>query len=245
MNKFIIFYDCETCGLPIWKEPSYSYKQPHLVQLAAILCNADTRKVINTMDVIIEPNGWEIPQETIDVHGITNEMALKVGIPEQKALEQFLELCGDADRVAYNKTFDQRIIRIATKRYSTNEVIEKWAIKDNFHCAMMLAKPIVKCPAKTKGKFKTPKLQEAYKHFFGEEFEGAHSAMADAEACMKVYWACIGDEDSRIVLLRSNIEKEKRGLAYADSSQARENQQRGIDAMEAQLKELEENNHEN
>lgn len=235
----ILFFDTETTGLPVWKEPSGSDKQPHLVQLAAILCNADTREIIDTMDVIIKPDGWEIPQVTIDVHGITNEMALKVGIPEKQALEQFLELRGDVDRVAYNKTFDQRIIRIATKRYSTDEVIEKWAIKDDFHCAMMLAKPIVKCPAKTKGKFKTPKLQEAYKHFFGEEFDGAHNAMADTEACMKVYWACIGDEDSAIVLLRSNIAKEKRGLMYADSPQARTNQQREITYMEAKLKELE------
>lgn len=237
----ILFFDTETTGLPVWKEPSGSDKQPHLVQLAAILCNADTWKIIESMDVIIKPDGWEIPQETIDVHGITNEMALKVGMPEEKALELFLELRGNADRVSYNKTFDQRIIRIATKRYSTDEVIEKWAIKDDFHCAMMLAKPIVKCPAKTKGKFKYPKLQEAYEHFFGEKFDGAHSAMVDTKACMKVYWACIGDEDSAIVLLRSNIEKEKRGLTYADSTQAHKNQQREIHNMEAQLKKLEDN----
>ena len=240
----ILFFDTETTGLPVWKEPSGSDKQPHLVQLAAILCNADTREIILTMDVIIKPDGWKIPQVTIDVHGITNEMALENGISEQVALDNFLKMCGDADRVAYNKTFDQRIIRIATKRYSTDEVIEKWAVKDDFHCAMMLAKPIVKCPAKTKGKFKYPKLQEAYKHFFGKEFDDAHSAMADTEACMKVYWACIGDEDSAIVLLRSNIEKEKRGLMYADSTQARTNQEREIKYMEDRLKKLEESNNE-
>lgn len=189
--KTILFFDTETTGLPVWKEPSGSENQPHLVQLAAILCNAATREVIDSMDVIIKPDGWEIPQETVDVHSVTNEMALKVGIPEKKALEQFLKLCGDADRVAYNKTFDQRIIRIATKRYSDDEVIEKWAIKDDFYCAMILAKPIVKCPAKTKGKFKNPKLQEAYEHFFAVSFEYAHSAMADTRACMEVYWACI------------------------------------------------------
>lgn len=193
--KTILFFDTETTGLPAWKEPSGSDKQPHLVQLAAILCNADTREVISTIDVIIKPDGWEIPRETIDVHGITNEMALKVGIPEKEALELFLELCGDADRVAYGKTFDQRIIRITTKRYSTEEVIDKWAIKDDFHCAMIMAKPIVKCPAKTKGKFKNPKLQEAHQHFFGDQFDGAHSAMADTQACMRVYWACIDDDD--------------------------------------------------
>lgn len=189
--KTILFFKTSTTGLIVYKEPSGSDSQPHLVQLAAILCKADTRELIGAMDVVIKPDGWEIPQETIDIHGINNEMALEVGIPEKQVLEQFLELCGHADRVAYNKAFDQRIVRIATKRYSAEDVIDKWAIKDDFYCAMNAAKPFVKIPAKTKGKFKNPKLQEAYEHFFRESFEGAHSAMADTQACMEVYWACI------------------------------------------------------
>jgi len=234
-----LFFDTETQFLPVWKEPSGGENQPHLVQLAAILCNANTCEIIDTMDVIIKPDGWEIPQETIDIHGITNEMALEVGIPEKQALEQFLELCGDADRVAYNRTFDQRIIRIATKRYSTDEVIDKWAIKDNFHCAMMLAKPIVKCPAKTKGKFKTPTLQEAYEHFSGKKFDGAHNAMADTQALMKVYWDSIGGEDSAMVLLRADIKKARQTLQYTDSSQAYTNQKDEIHDMQVRLKQLE------
>lgn len=49
----ILFYDTETTGLPDWKSPSESETQPHLVQLAAILANADTRQVISTLDLII------------------------------------------------------------------------------------------------------------------------------------------------------------------------------------------------
>ena len=189
--KTILFLKTATTGLISYKEPSGSDSQPHLVQIAAILCNADTREVINAMDVVIKPDGWEIPQETIEVHGITNDTALKIGIPEDQALEQFLKLCGDADRVSYGKAFDQRIIRIATKRYSTEEVIDKWAIKDDFYCAMSAAKPFVMIPAKTKGKFKNPKLQEAFEHFYSVSFEGVHSAMDNANACKDVYWACI------------------------------------------------------
>lgn len=189
--KTILFFKTATTGLIAYQEPSGSANQPHLVQLAAILCNAATREVIDTMEVIIKPDGWDIPQESIDIHGVTNEMASKSGIPEDQALNQFLELCGDADRVAFGKAFDQRIIRIATKRYSGESVIDKWAIKDNFQCAMDAAKPFVKIPAKTKGKFKNPKMVEAYEHFFFESYQSGHSAMFDAIACKNIYWSCI------------------------------------------------------
>ncbi|NRA62259.1 MAG: 3'-5' exonuclease [Psychrobium sp.] len=189
--KTILFFDTETTGLPVWKEPSGGDNQPHLVQLAAILANAETREEIASMDVIIKPDGWEIPKVTSDIHGITNEYANSVGITEKLALDVFLDLQKGADRVSYNRTFDQRIIRIAAKRYSNEIMVAEWANKDNYHCAMLAAKPIVKCPAKTPGKIKTPKLQDAYKYFFADEFDGAHSALADTRACMKVYWATL------------------------------------------------------
>jgi DNA polymerase-3 subunit epsilon len=37
-------FDTETTGIPDWKMPSESEYQPHLVQLAAILVDADTRE---------------------------------------------------------------------------------------------------------------------------------------------------------------------------------------------------------
>ena len=179
--KTVLGYDAETTGLPVWSVPSGDECQPHLVQLAAILCNAETKEVIDKFEVIIKPDGWIIPQETIDIHGITNEYALEVGIPEEEAIQKLLELCGDSERCAYNKTFDQRIIRIGLKRYFSEEAQEKWAVKDDHHCAMRMAK-------KSMG-VKSVKLVDAYKHFTGTDLVGAHTAMADAEACMEVYFA--------------------------------------------------------
>ena len=177
--KKIFVYDTETTGLPNWKEPSESEVQPHLVQLAGVLVDFETEEVIQSIDVIIKPDGWEIPTETSDIHGITTEYALEHGVSEMFAVAMLKMICGDATRIAYNKTFDQRIIRIAMKRYMSEEAIEQWAVKDDHLCAMQMAR-------KHMGG-KMPKLAEAYKAICGKELINAHSAMADTLAAKDIY----------------------------------------------------------
>jgi DNA polymerase-3 subunit epsilon len=188
MNR-ILFYDTETSGLPDWKSPSESENQPHIVQLGAILADAETREIISTMDVIIKPNGWVIPEEVSQVHGITTEKAIEVGIDEKEALETFLLMWDGCYRAAHNKTFDQRIIRIALKRFGTDEQCEAWANKDDHYCTMQAAKPVMQMGPKGRYGYKPPKLSEACEYFTGKPLENAHTAMADARACMEVYWA--------------------------------------------------------
>lgn len=181
----ILFYDTETTGLPDWKSPSDSLEQPHIVQLAAILADQDTQKIISSMDVIVRPEGWEISEEMTAIHGISHEQAVKVGVPEDLALHMFLKLWNGSLRAAHNKTFDQRIIRIAIKRYAESELIqENWAEKDNHFCTMRAAQGVIGG--------KQPKLSEAYEHFTGNVLEGAHNAMVDTMACMEVYWSIMG-----------------------------------------------------
>lgn len=188
----IIFYDTETTGLPNWSVPSEDESQPHLVQLGFVVCNADTKEVIKEVEVIIKPEGWVIPEEVAAIHGITTDKALEVGISEIDAIQMLLDeyLIYSADRVAHNKTFDQRIIRIGLKRYGYSaEVIEQWADKDSHHCTMTMAKPLMQLLPKNRYGFKSPKLEEAYEHYTGKKLENAHTALADAKACMEIYFA--------------------------------------------------------
>jgi len=182
-----LFFDTETTGLPDWKTPSGGDKQPHMVQLAALLVDVDTRQIIESMDVIIKPDGWVIPQDVIDIHGITNERAIEVGIPEEEALNQFLALWNFRSRVAHNTTFDNRIIRIATKRYSDESIITAWK-EGEYECTGLLSKPIMKMGKKGKYGYKMPKLIEAYEFFTGLKLDNAHNAMDDTRACMSVYF---------------------------------------------------------
>lgn len=185
-----LFFDLETTGLPNWKEPSGGDNQPHIVQLAAKLVDIDERKVLRKMDVIVKPEGWIIPQETIDLHGITMDKANEEGIDEIDALTDFLELWEGVPRVAHNTTFDNRIVRIATKRYCDDIMIDAWH-EGSYECTGLLSKPIMKMEPKNRYGYKMPKLIEAYKFFTGKDLEGAHNAMVDVDACIEVYYGIL------------------------------------------------------
>jgi len=174
------FFDTETTGIPVWREPSDHQEQPHIVQLAALQVDIDTQKVIQSMDVIVRPDAWRIPQECIDVHGITNELAMDIGIPEPVAVDMLLALCKDKPRVAFNAPFDKRIGRIATKRYCSEPVMDEWQ-GGEFICVMQMARKVMGG--------KNPKLTAAYEHFTGRPLVDAHSALADTQAAFDVYFA--------------------------------------------------------
>ena len=204
-----LFYDTETTGLPDFKAPSESAHQPHIVQLAALLMDMDTRETIQSMDVIVRPNGWAIPDEVAAVHGITTEHAKAVGIPERLAVEMFMELWNSRNRVAHNEQFDARILRIALMRHqgdifhspSGKSVPDIWK-EGRAECTARMATPICQIPPTAKMvkagfiKFKTPNLSEAYRHFTGGELQNAHSAIADVMACRDVYFEILNRSKS-------------------------------------------------
>lgn len=179
--KQIIFFDTETTGIPLWRERSDSAGQPHIVQIAAIKVDAETREVIEMMDVVVAPDDWEIPQVTIDIHGITNDYAADIGVPEKEAVQMFLDIWNGRDWVSHGKSFDKRIMRIALKRWSDGLSIETWK-ECPAECTGQLSRPIL-------GLKKMPKLVEAYQHFFGREHDNPHTATGDAAACMQIYFA--------------------------------------------------------
>lgn len=199
-----LFYDSETSGLPLFSEPSEHPAQPHIVQLAACLVDLDTRQTIASMDVIVRPDGWTIPDQVAAIHGITTEHAWDVGVPEAQAVDMFMSLWGGRTRIAHNESFDARILRIALKRHvdprDTNLAIppsDDWKAS-RAECTQLLSTPILKLPPTEKMKaakrfhHKSANLGEAYKHFTGKELQNAHSAMADVQGCMEVYFAIKG-----------------------------------------------------
>jgi len=190
-----LFYDTETTGLPLFNEPSNDPRQPHLVQLAAILVDLDTRRELASIDLTIRPDGWVIPDETAAIHGITTEIAAAHGVSEFSALSVFDQLWSKADfRVAHNEDFDARIMRITYLRCFTENAADEWKA-GNRQCTCALATPIMNLPptermvAKGMRGPKKPNLAEALRFFTGRELENAHSARADTLACRDVFFA--------------------------------------------------------
>ncbi|WLD56916.1 3'-5' exonuclease [Salinispirillum sp. LH 10-3-1] len=195
--NLILAYDTETTGLPLWKDPSDHPDQPHLVQLAACVVDTDAREIVQSMDVIIRPEGWEIPDEVAAIHGINTDLAAAVGVPEKVAVDMFLSLWRGRTRMAHNEQFDARIMRIASMRHMGELVADRWKDTGESICTARLSTPVCALPPTDKMKaakrfhHKTPNLTEAYETLTGKTMVNAHTAMADVLACIEVYWAIL------------------------------------------------------
>ena len=194
-----LFYDTEITGLPLFNEPSEDQRQPHIVQLGAALVDLDTFAMISSLDVIVRPEGWTVPDDVAAIHGITTDHAMAVGVPARVVFGMFVELWQRSDvRIGHNESFDARLLRIALLRHRDNdpaaEINTRW--KDGrAECTQALSTPILKLPPTAKmiaaGRrhHKSANLGEAYEFFTGKKLVGAHSAMVDVLGCLEVYRA--------------------------------------------------------
>jgi DNA polymerase-3 subunit epsilon len=190
-----LFYDFETTGLPDWHTPSDDPIQPHILQMAAVLTEDDLAP-ISSVNLLVKPDGWEIPDEITVLTGITPERAASAGLPEKQVAAVLLNLWRDGagiERIAHNEPFDARIMRIALKRYWKDEdLMDRWKTAPRF-CTLNKSKALINLPptdrmveAGVKGP-KSPSLAEAHLFFTGKPLENAHDAMGDVVGLIEVY----------------------------------------------------------
>lgn len=187
-----LVFDTETTGFVKFKEPSVSPSQPNLVQLGALLVDLSTGREYGSLDVIIYPSSWKIPQEAALVHGVSQGIAEKVGVNLDTAVNLFLEWTEIADVVVcHNVAFDKVVMERAVAMVNLangEEVIDPFAGKPMF-CTMKAATPIVKKKGRRPlhdADYKWPKLVECMEFFFGEGLDGAHNAIVDCRATVRV-----------------------------------------------------------
>jgi DNA polymerase III epsilon subunit-like protein len=191
----VLVFDTETTGLPTNNYEAqrgrwYNY-WGHIVQLSWVLYDTDTNNILQKEDKIIKlPESIELPQESVNIHGITREIMANVGIEITDALSLFrnsLQLCNVI--VGHNIDFDINMVRA--------EMIRSGAI-DYF---LMLNVPIV-CTMKSNRKFckilttskrtgrkyyKYPKLMELHEKIYGCVPANLHNALVDVIVCLRCY----------------------------------------------------------
>lgn len=190
----ILIFDTETTGLQ--KKHAPIDMQPHVVQLAAVLVTPEGR-IVSEINHIIKPEGWDIPQESIAVHGITMDIAMKYGLSRQAVLIMFSNLVKRADiLVAHNAPFDLQMINQEYNRQGAGSPL----FDKEVYCTAENSTNVLKLPPTQRMKecgygdcFKKPNLKELHEFlFYWWDESAAHDAMGDVKACMRCYFKLKG-----------------------------------------------------
>lgn len=179
-----LIIDTETSGLPKdWRAPlSDLGNWPRLVQIAWLQHDA-AGKLLCKKEYIIRPEGFVIPAEATKVHGISQEKALKEGLPLNEVLREFSELLKSSQAlVAHKLNFDRNIIGAEFLRAGIDNTLFSIAGV----CTMKATTDFCKIPHFSG--YKWPKLAELHTKLFGTSFEEAHHALGDATACSRCFF---------------------------------------------------------
>lgn len=186
MEKFnlndVCCFDCETTGVPEkgmkWDEDFLRFPRPVTMAWAF----GDTER-----HEIIRPQGWDIPTETVAIHGVTTEQADKEGKPFVEVVTEFLD---DAEKCplicAHNVYFDTSIIKAAIMALCPE-------LSDKAESALFKGKRIdtmrktIKFVGarKENGSGKYPTLEELFAKLFDGATFPAHNALEDVRALRK------------------------------------------------------------
>ena len=182
----ITVFDTETTGFWDFKAPSEDPRQPRLVQLGAILCTDDFRRV-GHIDVVVKPDGFEIPESATKVHGITTNDALKFGVSRITTLAMFAQFTAISHTImGWNCDYDSRVM--GSEFLRCNLPKSPFSEKHKWRDLMKECTPVCKMPPTRPGQteYKWPKLEEAHEFFFKTKMVGAHSALNDCFGTLKI-----------------------------------------------------------
>jgi DNA polymerase III epsilon subunit-like protein len=212
----ILFFDTETTGLPKnWKAPVTDLDNwPRLVQLAYLVYDFDGN-LIHSCNEIVKPNGFTIPVDASNVHGITTDLANQRGIKIQDVFELFYFHIKRAKViVAHNMAYDEKILGSELIRLGLDNILDT---KEKI-CTMESSVDL--CKINGPYGYKWPRLDELHRYLFQYDFTGAHDALADIQATAKCFWEL---KTRKVIKLKhesdeplTNISKKKIVLKFKD-----------------------------
>lgn len=140
--------------------------------------------------IYYKAGGVEIPEASIEVHGITSERANAEGVPFADIIDEFLEDCKKARLlVGHNIYFDTSIVKAMILRIMGREYYDAKAedalFKGKRIDTMMETIKFVGALYANGRPGKYPKLEELYNKCFPGETFPAHDALEDVRACKR------------------------------------------------------------
>jgi DNA polymerase-3 subunit alpha len=187
-----LFFDTETTGLPKNRNSNGLESKdnwPDIVSISWAVYELGVRKFIKY--AIIKPEDWTIPEDSIKIHGITNEIANEKGEWLEDVLAELTEdlvMCDSV--VAHNLEFDKNVLFAAYKWRLNQNPWPFWP-KDEI-CTMNRSERELEIPSKypkASRPFKSPSLKELYEATFSEPVPaGTHNSRQDVEILTKIYW---------------------------------------------------------
>jgi len=185
MNESYLIFDTETTGLPVdWKAPISNLDNwPRLVQIAWFHCD-NSGNILTDSNYTVKPQGFTIPEDAIEVHGISTEMATSEGIDLKTVLIEFSKAISQSNfLVAHNLNFDEKIVGAEFLRVNVNNQLSMIPKI----CTMEMSINYCKLPGNY-GKYKWPSLSELHYKLFDEYFDEAHDAAVDVKACANCFF---------------------------------------------------------
>ena len=181
-----LIFDTETTGLPKrWDAPITDVDNwPRCIQIAWQLHDA-MGNLVEHQDYLVQPEGFNIPYDAEQIHGISTALAQEKGIPLEEVLEKFNKALSKAKFiVGQNVGFDVNIMGAEFHRLQTGNPLQELPVLDT--CTEETAL-LCKIPGGRGGKFKLPTLTELHEYLFNEPFAEAHNATADVEATTRCF----------------------------------------------------------
>jgi DNA polymerase-3 subunit epsilon len=183
-----LFFDTETTDKADFHAPCDAPHQPRIVQLAAVLTDAEGRER-GSMAMIIKPQGWRISHEAQAVHGVSLEDCERFGVPIVVALAAFSNLARVAEElIAFNVDFDRLLLEGECRRCARS-----LPPTVHYRCEMKAMTPVCAIPKPSQYRqandpYKWPSLSEAHIFALGTDFKDKHDALGDVRALMAVHF---------------------------------------------------------
>lgn len=200
MGDLIMFYDTETTGKFLFKDPIdpkngprpkfNDPRQPNLVQLGYKVVEPRTRETVFEVGHLVDMTKHEtwtgIEPDAQRIHGIREELLRIYGSTPDATMKNFERWSSSCSMfIAHNDPFDTQIMQCFAFRSGWDPgAVFRDAAK---FCTMKTSTNICRIQGDYGNKW--PKLDEAYTFFNpGEKFKGAHNALADVGACENIFW---------------------------------------------------------